>query len=58
MSPDDIYAVEVVGGASRIPCFKDLVTKIFRKEPSTTLNADEAVSKGCALQVGYCKIKL
>lgn len=50
MSPDDIYAVEIVGGASRIPCFKDLVTQVFRKEPSTTLNADEAVAKGCALQ--------
>ncbi|XP_045204095.2 heat shock 70 kDa protein 4-like [Mercenaria mercenaria] len=50
MNPDDIYSVEVVGGASRIPSVKELVTKIFRKEPSTTLNADEAVAKGCALQ--------
>lgn len=49
-SPADIYAVEVVGGSSRIPCFKDLVTKVFEKEPSTTLNADEAIAKGCALQ--------
>ncbi|KAL4230085.1 Heat shock 70 kDa protein 4L [Mactra antiquata] len=47
---DDIYSVEVVGGSSRIPSIKELVTKVFMKEPSTTLNADEAVSKGCALQ--------
>lgn len=50
LSTDDIYAVEVVGGSSRVPCIKDLVTKVFGKEPSTTLNADEAVSRGCALQ--------
>ena len=49
-SSDDIYAVEVVGGSSRIPSFKDLVTKVFGKEPSTTLNSDEATAKGCALQ--------
>lgn len=51
MSPDDIYSVETVGGSSRIPCIKELVKKVFNKEPMTTLNADEAVSKGCALQV-------
>lgn len=50
MSPEDIYAVEVVGGASRMPCIKDSVQKVFLKEPSTTLNADEAVARGCALQ--------
>lgn len=50
LSPADIYAVEVVGGSSRIPCIKELVSKVFEKEPSTTLNADEATAKGCALQ--------
>ncbi|KAH3839734.1 heat shock 70 kDa protein 4-like [Dreissena polymorpha] len=50
LSLEDIYAVEVVGGSSRLPCVKELVTKVFQKEPSTTLNADEAVAKGCALQ--------
>ncbi|XP_067663960.1 heat shock 70 kDa protein 4-like [Haliotis asinina] len=46
----DIYSVEIVGGSSRIPSFKKLVTTIFGKEPSTTLNSDEATSRGCALQ--------
>ncbi len=45
----DIYAVEVVGGASRIPAVKALITKTFALEVSTTLNLDEAVSRGCAL---------
>ena len=49
---DDIYAVEIVGGATRTPAVKQLVKSIFKKEASTTLNADEAVARGCALQVG------
>lgn len=47
---DDIYSVEIVGGSTRIPKVKELVTKIFGKTASTTLNADEAVARGCALQ--------
>ncbi|XP_044748143.1 heat shock 70 kDa protein 4 isoform X2 [Coccinella septempunctata] len=50
LSLDDIYAVEIVGGSSRIPAIKQLIEKIFKKAPSTTLNQDEAVSRGCALQ--------
>lgn len=47
---NDIYAVEIVGGSSRIPAIKQLIEKVFQKAPSTTLNQDEAVSRGCALQ--------
>lgn len=47
---EDIYAVEIVGGASRIPAVKERISKFFGKELSTTLNADEAVARGCALQ--------
>jgi len=46
----DISAVEIVGGSSRVPMFKQTVQKVFGQEPSTTLNADEAVARGCALQ--------
>lgn len=48
--PEDIYAVEVVGGSSRIPAVKAAIEHVFEKSPQTTLNADEAVSRGCALQ--------
>lgn len=51
MKKEDIYAVEIVGGASRIPAIKERIAKFFGKEMSTTLNADEAVARGCALQV-------
>merc|ERR1719449_329436 len=47
---EDIYSVEIVGGSSRIPSVKALIEKVYGKVPSTTLNADEAVSRGCALQ--------
>lgn len=51
LKPDEIYSVELVGGGTRIPVVKNLVKAIFGKEGSTTLNADEAVARGCAFQV-------
>merc|ERR1712038_410991 len=47
---EDIYSVEVVGGSTRVPIIKSLIEKVFGKTPNTTLNSDEAVSRGCALQ--------
>merc|ERR1711874_214570 len=47
---EDIYSVEIIGGSSRIPKIKSMIEKVYSKSPSTTLNADEAVSRGCALQ--------
>ena len=46
----DVEAIEVVGGSTRIPAVKDVIKALFDKEVSTTLNADEAVARGCALQ--------
>lgn len=53
LKKEDIYAVEIVGAASRIPAIKERISKFFGKELSTTLNADEAVARGCALQVKF-----
>ncbi|XP_063166759.1 heat shock 70 kDa protein 4L [Candoia aspera] len=47
---EDIYSIEIVGGATRIPAVKEQICKFFCKDISTTLNADEAVARGCALQ--------
>jgi len=47
---EEIHAVEIVGGSSRIPAIKHLIEVVFGKQPSTTLNQDEAVARGCALQ--------
>lgn len=54
ITPADLYSVEIVGGAIRIPKFKVLVEQYFGKVPSTTLNAEEAVSRGCALMAAIC----
>jgi heat shock 70kDa protein 4 len=47
---EDVQIVEIVGGCTRTPVVKTLIQKVFGKEPRTTLNADEAVSRGCSLQ--------
>jgi len=49
-SPDDVYSVEIVGGSTRIPAIKARIQAVFGKAANTTLNADEAVARGCALQ--------
>lgn len=46
-----IDSVEMCGGASRVPWVKEMCSKTFGgKELSTTMNADECVARGCALQ--------
>jgi heat shock protein 4 len=47
---DQIDFVEIIGGASRIPWVKDMCSEAFGKPLSTTMNADESVARGCALQ--------
>lgn len=50
LKADQIDRVEIVGGSSRIPKVKQLVEEFFGKTPGVTMNSDEAVAKGCALQ--------
>ncbi|XP_013782730.1 heat shock 70 kDa protein 4-like [Limulus polyphemus] len=50
LKPSDLNDVGIVGGSTRIPAIKRLIQKVFGREPSTTLNQDEAVARGCALQ--------
>ncbi|RKP10996.1 putative heat shock protein, partial [Thamnocephalis sphaerospora] len=47
---DQVDAIELVGGSVRIPAVKERLAAFFGKELSTTLNQDEAVARGCALQ--------
>lgn len=42
--------MEIVGGSTRIPAVKAIVEQVFAKPIHTTLNQDEAVSRGAALQ--------
>lgn len=45
----DLKTVELVGGSTRVPAIKQLAQKVFNLPPSTTLNTDEAVARGCVL---------
>ncbi|CAD5211635.1 unnamed protein product [Bursaphelenchus xylophilus] len=46
----DIAEVELIGGSSRIPFVKQIVAHAFNREPKTTLNADDVVARGAAMQ--------
>ncbi|CAI0379800.1 unnamed protein product [Linum tenue] len=50
ISVGSIHSVELVGSGSRIPAIAKLITSLFGREPSRTLNASECVARGCALQ--------
>jgi len=46
---EDIKDVLLVGGSTRVPSVKEMVKEIFKKEPETTVNVDEAVCLGASL---------
>ena len=46
----DLDEVILVGGSTRIPKVQDLVKKLFGKEPNKSVNPDEAVALGAAVQ--------
>lgn len=48
----DIDEVILVGGSTRIPAVVDLVKKMTGKEPNVTVNPDEVVALGAAVQGG------
>jgi len=50
MKAENVYSIEIVGGSTRIPKVKQIIKEVFGKDASTTLNADEAVARGCSLQ--------
>jgi molecular chaperone DnaK len=50
LSPDKIDEVVLVGGSTRMPAVQQLVREIFKKEPNKSLNPDEVVAIGAAVQ--------
>ena len=49
---DSINELVLVGGSTRIPAIQNLVSKIVDKEPNQTVNPDEVVAIGAAVQGG------
>jgi molecular chaperone DnaK len=52
LTPKDIDQVLLVGGSTRIPAVQDLVKKELGKEPNRSVNPDEVVAMGAAIQGG------
>ena len=52
---NDINEVILVGGSTRIPLVQETVKNIFNKEPNKSVNPDEAVAMGAAVQGGIIK---
>uniref|UniRef100_A0A7S1I0A8 Uncharacterized protein n=1 Tax=Eutreptiella gymnastica TaxID=73025 RepID=A0A7S1I0A8_9EUGL len=46
---DKLYAAEIIGGGSRIPCIKSSASTALGMQLQTTLNASESIAKGCGI---------
>ncbi|MDD3192059.1 MAG: molecular chaperone DnaK [Bacilli bacterium] len=55
MTPKDIDEVLLVGGSTRTPAVQELVKKELGKEPNKSVNPDEVVAMGAAIQGGVLK---
>ena len=49
---DEVSEVVLVGGSTRIPKVASLLTKFFKREPNRSIDPDEAVAFGAAVQGG------
>ena len=55
ITKDEIDEIILVGGSTRIPAVQKLVKEIFGKDPNKTVNPDEVVALGAAIQGGVLK---
>ena len=52
LEPKDIEEIVLVGGSTRIPKVQEMVKGFFGKEPNKSVNPDEVVALGAAVQAG------
>nr|YP_010195575.1 Hsp70-type chaperone [Gracilaria baiana]UAD82972.1 Hsp70-type chaperone [Gracilaria baiana] len=52
LSSSDIDEIVLVGGSTRIPAIQQLVKKMIGKDPNQSVNPDEVVAIGAAVQAG------
>ena len=50
LSTNDLHQVILIGGSTRMPAVQELVKRLTSKNPNLTVNPDEAVSIGAAIQ--------
>ena len=51
-SPSEVDEILLVGGSTRVPLVNETVKKFFGKEPNRSVNPDEVVAVGAAVQAG------
>ena len=51
----DLHHVILVGGSTRMPAVQDLVVSLTGKEPNKSVNPDEVVAVGAAIQAGVLR---
>ena len=51
----DVHEVVLVGGMTRMPAVQEAVRKLFSKEPNKSVNPDEVVAIGAAIQAGVLR---
>lgn len=52
LNPSDIDEILLVGGSTRIPAVQEWVESYFGKKPNRSINPDEVVAEGAAIQGG------
>ena len=52
LNKTNIDEVVLVGGSTRIPAVQDVVKRVLGKDPNQTVNPDEVVAVGAAIQAG------
>jgi len=52
MTPKDLDQILLVGGSIRIPAVQEIVKRELNKEPNKSVNPDEVVAMGAAIQAG------
>ena len=52
LTKNDIHQVLLVGGSTRIPAVQEAVKSVLGKEPNKSVNPDEVVAMGAAIQGG------
>ncbi|MGE5203645.1 MAG: Hsp70 family protein, partial [Acidobacteriota bacterium] len=50
--PDDLAQIVLAGGAARMPMFRRLIARLFRRLPVQHINPDEVVARGAAVRAG------
>ena len=53
IEPDSLNGIFLAGGSTRIPLVRESVQRVFKREPTATVNVDEVVTLGAALYAAY-----